>query len=126
MQKSVSRHGDLFSIFKRGESALMNDIATLCVLYEDFRFETKHLADSLVIVKPGEDQEAFYWIRRSLLTMHEFGQRLNSICRSKEFQAVKHSIREGNERILVEARRFINKSPLGMPATSLAATSILN
>lgn len=90
----------------------MNDIATLCILYEDFRFEIKHLRDSIRSANPGEDQEALYWVRRSLLTMHEFGKRLDSICNSEEFQGIRGSIREAHREKLVQTRRFINKSSL--------------
>ena len=90
----------------------MNDLATLCILYEDFRFETRRLTDSLKTLETGMDQEAFYWIRRSLLTMHEFGGRLNSICNREEFRIAATSMSQSRRDILTNARRFINKSPL--------------
>ncbi len=91
---------------------MMNNIATLCILYENFRFEPRHLSESIKSAEAGKDQEAFYWIRRSLLTMHEFGKRLNDVCKCEEFENAKKSMPKQRQDAIITARRFINKSPL--------------
>ncbi|MDQ2946631.1 MAG: hypothetical protein M3Y27_11920 [Acidobacteriota bacterium] len=44
--------------------------------------------------------------------MHEFGERLNSICNNTEFRRVRNAMPQERQDVLTDARRFINKSPL--------------
>ena len=64
------------AFFKGGESDLLNQVACLCVLYEDLRVELNGLKtgqerlgdlDTL-----GWQYRFFYFLRRSLVTLSEF------------------------------------------------------
>jgi hypothetical protein len=76
MVSSKTRFGNLGRAFKEGESELFNQIARICILYEDLRLELDELR--LVQLRRDENRiadddnyRAAYFIRRALVTLVE-------------------------------------------------------
>src|SRR4051794_13762681 len=109
MPKRKTRFADIYEVFRGGDSPLMNDIGAISILYEDFRYELWNLRRAIEAARVGTDQEAYYWIRRSLLTMNEFGKRLTSVLGEKDRDEI-GCLRKDKREALTAARRAIAKS----------------
>ncbi len=112
MPRRITRVADLCKVFEGGASPLMNEVATVCILYEDFRYELANLKRAIEAASVGKDQEPYYWIRRSLLTMNEFGKRLNSLLTNQAHEKAFDALRKDQRDALTAARRAINRSSL--------------
>jgi hypothetical protein len=91
-----TRFGCLQRVFLNGESLLLNHIARLSVLYEDFRIERGALMaeegalgeiDTL-----GQHYRTMYFIRRSLGTLLEFQGGLTQLVGSPEFKGARQRL----------------------------------
>jgi hypothetical protein len=88
---SITRFGHLDRVFENGSSELLNAIARLSVLYEDFRIERSGLAppegafgemDTL-----GHGYRMLYFLRRSVATLTEFHRGLTQILQMPGFKS---------------------------------------
>ena len=106
--RSTTRHGNLDRIFKNGNSELMNIVARLSVLYEDFRVDYTSLfqiAENPRSEDPNERYRMMYLIRRSIATMSEFQGGLTQLLRSTEYKEIKSSIADHNRESIETANR---------------------
>jgi hypothetical protein len=111
MGKGIQRSGYLTRAFKSGNSELLNEIAALCILYEDFRFEVMQLRASIPSALGRRTQHpALYFIRRSLVTLYEYRRRLNAICRNAEFRSQKHLRSDFNNEAIEQAWKYLNRN----------------
>jgi hypothetical protein len=108
LSRSMTRAGQVDRIFQRGESGLMNSIACLCVLYEDFRIKGNALT-----ALPGkmEDLETIgagyrmvYFVRRALATLAEIQRNFLWIQGLPEFKSIEPSLSEQDRR-----KRLVNR-----------------
>jgi hypothetical protein len=90
MPGSRSRSGNLQRVFGYGQSPLLNHLARLSVLYEDFRVELSSLTFELDRFKAHpENRDGFafvYFMRRSLATLVEFNSVLAQVVSSREYK----------------------------------------
>jgi hypothetical protein len=107
---TTARFANLGRVFKGGESDLLNQVACLCVLYEDLRVELNGLKtgqerlgdlDTL-----GWQYRFFYFLRRSLVTLSEFRGALTRIGMSPEFKDAKHALSPRHRKHIADADRF--------------------
>jgi hypothetical protein len=111
--KTTTRFGDLSAVFKNGDSPLLNQIGALCVLFEDLETEndaflaTKEIADHA-----RQQQRQFYYCRRVLITLYEFRQRLDGICRDREFRLAIGNLPALHRKSIIDARRFLSKQDI--------------
>jgi hypothetical protein len=108
---TTTRHGDLNLVFKNGDSPLLNQIAALCILFEDLETEIAALKSTEQVVDHARQQQRqFYYVRRSLITLYEFRGRLIDICRDPDFTRAEGGLSELNRESIKEARRFLTKN----------------
>src|ERR1700756_4122568 len=82
------RSGNLSNIFSvHIRKQLHQDIARLCVLFEDLRIEIAGIATKELgpLDDAGEKGRSLYFLRRSIGTLHEFANALDKIDNSPEF-----------------------------------------
>ena len=95
--RTVTRWGCLASVFSpRTDRELHSLIVSVCVLFEDLRIEiagisAEHL-DQLDQCDKG--LRRFYFLRRSIATLHEFAVTLQELDRLPPFQALKRKFSE--------------------------------
>jgi hypothetical protein len=109
--KSTTRVGNIGRVFAQGESELMNCIARLSVLYEDFKIEHSEL-QKIVEAWSSEDVSAeqyrfVYYLRRSFATMNEFRGGLVQLCATREFKNVVLS--DLDREYIEHANRYLEK-----------------
>lgn len=116
MPGSITRFGNLHRIFKNGDSALLNEVGALCILFEDFRHEFASIRDlASDMHDPDKTLRAhpvLYYVRRSLITLDEANERLHAICNADEFRLSMRTMRNELARHVIEARRFINRNAI--------------
>ena len=91
-QKTLTRWGKLGTIFSaRSEKDLHALIACLCVLFEDLRIEINGISESDLgrLDECGKNGRKFYFQRRSIATLHEFGEVLRDLENLPSFAPVK-------------------------------------
>src|SRR4051794_27770317 len=100
-------------MFGGGDSALLNAIARLSVLYEDFRIEYMLLVDIAKLT----DEEArlhkyrfLYLIRRSVATMDEFRGGLIQLLQTKEFQSAAPFLSKMDRACIDEATQYLRRT----------------
>jgi hypothetical protein len=95
-------------VFQDGNSPLLNHLARLTVLYEDFRVEFSALDSEQTALKdPNHSPYAFvYFMRRSLATLVEFNSCISQILASPEFKSVKKSIGKQDWEFIQDANRY--------------------
>src|SRR5579862_5472808 len=110
---SRTRFGRLDRVFKNGGSDLLNAIARLAVLYEDFRIEKGGLPppegalgelDTL-----GHSYRLIYFLRRSVATLTEFHGGLTTIQQMPEFKAAKASLSKQDAKYIDQANHYFQE-----------------
>src|SRR5690349_11884154 len=108
--KSITRVGHIGRIFHGGDSQLLNCIARLSVLYEDFRVEHTALGE---IPALSEEESLLHWyrfmylIRRSVATMNEYQGALAQALRTEEFKRARLS--EIDRAYIAEANQYLQQ-----------------
>jgi hypothetical protein len=90
--RTATRWGYLASIFSpRSDREFHSLIACVCVLFEDLRIEIAGIyADDLdQLDECDKELRRFYFLRRSIATLHEFAVTLQELDRLPSFQALK-------------------------------------
>jgi hypothetical protein len=90
--RTLTRSGRLASVFPVHTDKDLNAlIASLCVLFEDLRIELAGQVEKSLggLDECGEDARRFYFLRRSLATLHEFATTLQEIDELPSFQPIK-------------------------------------
>lgn len=106
--QSITRLGNIGRMFGGGDSQLLNSIARLSVLYEDFRVE--HTALGEIGALSDEDRSLhgyrfMYLIRRSVATMNEYQGGLTQVLRIDEFKQARPS--EIDSAYIAEANQYL-------------------
>jgi hypothetical protein len=108
---SRTRFGQLDRVFNNGKSDLLNAIARLSVLYEDFRIERSALTpeegalgelDTL-----GHGYRMVYFLRRSLATLTEFHGGFTQIQQMSEFKNARTRFDETDAKFIDLANRYL-------------------
>jgi hypothetical protein len=106
--------GQLKSVFKSGDSELLNGIGRLAIFYEDLRLEmTEFRRLQQVVVEEGQsdiDNRVSYFLRRALATLVEFRGGLTAVRKSAEYKAAEAGITALDARYIVEADRFLQQN----------------
>jgi hypothetical protein len=109
--RTRSRSTDISRLFGGGTSQLLNGIARLSVLYEDFRVEHEALAKMAKMVRDDVHRyRLFYFIRRSIATMNEFQAGLTYLAQMPDFKAARPSLSVVNRKCFDDAKRYLAKS----------------
>lgn len=90
--RSVTRSGTLATVFSvRTDKELHALMACLCVLFEDLRIELSGVqADDLgTLDECNKSGRKFYFLRRSIATLHEFATAIQELDQLPSFQAIK-------------------------------------
>lgn len=106
--RSITRLGNMGRIFGGGDSQLLNCIARLSVLYEDFRVEHTALGEIAALSdkeRPLHWYRFMYQIRRSVATMNEYQGGLTQVLRTNEFKQARLS--DIDSAYIAEANRYL-------------------
>jgi hypothetical protein len=106
---SVTRISGLDRVFCYGSSDLLNGLARLSVLYEDFRIEwygLNALASFGALDTIGKQYRALYFLRRSLATLTEYHGCLAQILSTREFKSVAPSLAKMHAADITAANRY--------------------
>ena len=110
----TTRAGELKSVFKGGESELLNEIARLAIFYEDLRLEINELRilhrRIVELGEPNLDYNVSYYLRRSLATLVEFRGTFVQVKQCKEFRESEHKLNQLHATYISEADKFFNKN----------------
>jgi hypothetical protein len=86
------RQGNLSTVFPVASDKEMHALmAALCVLFEDLRIELSgQVEDNLLrLDECGKEGRRFYFLRRSIATLHEFSEVIQKLDGLREFQRIK-------------------------------------
>ena len=112
--RRISRVAELRSVFRDGQSELLNCVARLAILYEDLRLEIKEFQGlHRIVIELGEDDEdnrAVYFLRRALETLVEFGSGLNMLRRTDEFKKAAPGLTALDAKYIADADKFIQQN----------------
>ena len=110
---ATSRFGSLQRVFRGGESPLLNHVARLSVLYEDFRIERGALLAEETslgeIDTLGQHYRTMYFIRRSLGTLIEFQGGLTQLMSLGEFKAARQRLSKKDGDCIDAANLYFQK-----------------
>ena len=109
--KSIRRLGDVGTIFGGGASELLNCMARLSVLYEDFRVEHTALGEIAALAGQNQAIDSYrfmYLVRRSVTTMNEYQGGLIQLLRTDEFKRSKLSEIDGS--YVAEAHQYLQRA----------------
>ena len=110
---ATTRFGKLQRVFDDGNSPLLNRVARLSVLYEDFRIEFGALLSKEgtlgEIDALGMEFRTLYFLRRSLATLVEFQGALTQLVISPEFKEAKPRVSELNASRIHDANVYFQK-----------------
>lgn len=109
---TTTRIGELKTVFRSGESELLNGIARLAIFYEDLQLEMREFRDLHGrVVEQHEtdlDYRLLYFLRRSLATLVEFRGALTRIRQTEEFK--KANVTEADAGYIADADKFLEQN----------------
>lgn len=100
-------------MFGGGESPLLNAIARLSVLYEDFRVEYALLGEIAALTDDealSQKYRFLYLIRRSVATMDEFRGGLIQLLKTDEFQAAAPFLSKMDKDCIDDANQYLQRT----------------
>src|SRR5437773_2543039 len=108
----TTRFGKLRSVFRGGESELLNGIARLSIFYEDLQLEMGEFSDLHRRVVEEQEQDLdyrlLYFLRRALASLVEFRGTLNRIRQTEEFKNATLTCMD--TRYIMDADRFLQQN----------------
>jgi len=110
---SITRFGRLDKAFGYGSSELLNRLARLSVLFEDFRIEWYALRGDVSfgdLDTIGSKYRAIYFLRRSLVTLNEFQGGLTQLQITDEFKRAKSSLSKMDADEITAANLFFQQN----------------
>lgn len=103
---SNTRVGNLKQVFKNGESTLLNLVARMSVVYEDFRLEVDALSEFRdKRVDEVSRYKLMYLVRRSTATLHEFQGCLTQLVACEEYKLQEPWLTELDRQFIQEANQ---------------------
>jgi hypothetical protein len=110
---SITRLSRLDQVFRYGKSELLNRLARLSVLYEDFRIEWYALRGDIPfgdLDTIGNKYRTVYFLRRSLATLNEYQGGLTQVLTTDEFKRAKPGLSEMDASEIVAANSYFQKN----------------
>src|ERR1039457_5197908 len=110
---SITRLSRLDQVFSYGKSELLNRLARLSVLYEDFRIEWYALRGDVPfgdLDTIGNKYRTVYFLRRSLATLNEYQGGLTQVMTTDEFKRAKPSLSKMDASEIVAANSYFQKN----------------